>query len=123
MGGEVVEFLGFLKEATAEVGDMAGVAHVAAELFGGEFRGMEKLGFKFVVGGVRVGQVGEKAFFIVGPGDAEGIEVEALGDGGIDDEGGKDGAGGLVIEVEFSDALGFGKRGDFRGELAKNMVA
>ena len=81
------------------------------------------MGFEFVVSGVRVGEVGEKAFLVVGAGDAEGIEVEGLGDGGIDDEGGEDGAGGLVVEVEFADAVGLGERGDFRGELAKNIVA
>lgn len=120
---EVMEIAGAVENLIGEMGDVAGMAHVAAELTSGEFGGVEELAFQFLVGSGRVGEVGEEAFLVVGARDAEGGEFEGLGDGGIDDEGREGGACRLVIEVEFFDALGLGESGDVGGELAEDVVA
>ena len=84
---------------------------------------MKELGFEFVVGGVGVGEIGEESFLVIGTRDAKGIEAEGFGDGGIDDQGGEDGACGLIVEVIVLNAFGLGDSGDVRSELAEDVVA
>ncbi len=121
--GELVEVLGAFEELAGKVGDVACVLHVDVIPFCSDGGGVKHLFFQLFLKRSREGEVGEESLFVVGAGDAEGVEMEGLGDGGVDDEGGEDGAGCLVVEAVFLDALLFGDGSDVVGELFKNGVA